>query len=76
MSKKNSISLTLKDLKELGIIKKKNRKNWRKRKVVYIDGKTGKVLEGNKSLSNHMTGFGTQGSSSFMNSNNLAITFS
>ncbi len=46
MTKKDTISLTLKELKELGILKKKKRKikKKKKRKVIYIDAKTGKRI--------------------------------
>jgi hypothetical protein len=79
MTKKDTISLSLKELKELGIIKKKKRKikKKKKRKVIYIDAKTGKQIKtsghevgGPKSSSDHMIGFG---GNAFSNSNNLAI---
>ncbi len=43
---KKDISLTIEELKELGIIKKKKRKikKKKKRKVIYIDAKTGKQI--------------------------------
>jgi hypothetical protein len=68
---KGGIILTLKELRELGIIKKKRKKSKRKNKIVYIDAKTGKKINikdyklgGYKSSSDHMRGNG------FMNSNN------
>ncbi len=71
---KRGIILTLKELRELGIIKKKRKKSKRRNKVVYIDAKTGKRINmkdydvgGYKTSSDHMRG------NSFMNSNNLAI---
>jgi hypothetical protein len=76
MTKRNAISLTLKELKELGIIKKKKKKNKRKkRKVIYIDANTGKEIKtgGEKSSSSHMKGSSVFGNNNFSNTNNLAI---
>ncbi len=42
---KKGIILTLKELRELGIIKKKRKKSKRKNKIVYIDAKTGKKID-------------------------------
>jgi len=71
---KKIITLSLGDLKDLGIIprKEKKRKRRTRRKKVYVDARTGAIIGGPKSDSNHMQGFGiTSSNPQFLNSANL-----
>jgi len=60
MKSKKVITLSLNDLKDLGVIprrnKKKNKKRKRKVKVVLVDPNTGAIIGGSKSDSSHMVG--------------------
>ena len=61
MKSNKTITLSLSDLKELGIIPRRNKRKKTKkskRKVVYIDAKSGAVIGGLKSDSSQMTGYG------------------
>jgi hypothetical protein len=71
---KKVITLSLGDLKDLGIIPRKSKRKRRsKRRKVYIDAKTGAIIGGPKSDSSHMQGFGITSSNptQFLNSSNL-----
>jgi hypothetical protein len=60
MKSKKVITLSLSDLKDLGVIprknKKKNKKRKRRVKVVLVDPNTGAIIGGAKSDSSHMVG--------------------
>ena len=60
MKSKKVITLSLSDLKDLGIIprknKKKNKKRKRRVKIVLVDPNTGAIIGGSKSDSSHMVG--------------------
>ena len=61
MKSKKVITLSLSDLKDLGVLprknKKKNKKRKRRVKVVLVDPNTGAIIGGAKSDSSHMQGY-------------------
>jgi hypothetical protein len=65
MKTKKVITLSLGDLKDLGILprkekKKQKRKGGKKVKIVFVDANTGAIIGGSKSDSSHMTGYSQQ----------------
>ena len=64
MKSKKVITLSLEDLKDLGVLprknKKKNKKRKRRVKVVLVDPNTGAIIGGVKSDSSHMQGYAQQ----------------
>lgn len=75
MKSKKVITLSLSDLKDLGIIprknKNKNKKRKRRVKVVLVDPNTGAIIGGAKSDSSHMVGTITQ-NPQFTNTSNIS----
>jgi len=62
MKSKKVITLSLSDLKDLGIIPRKNKKKNKKRKgkkpkYIFVDPNTGAIIGGSKSDSSHMQGY-------------------
>ena len=64
MKSKKVITLSLSDLKDLGVLprknKKKNKKRKRRVKIVLVDPNTGAIIGGAKSDSSHMQGYAQQ----------------
>jgi hypothetical protein len=62
MKSKKVITLSLSDLKDLGVIPRKNKKKQKKRKgkkpkYIFVDPNTGAIIGGSKSDSSHMQGY-------------------
>jgi hypothetical protein len=62
MKSKKVITLSLSDLKDLGVIPRKNKKKHKKRKgkkpkYIFVDPNTGAIIGGAKSDSSHMQGY-------------------
>ena len=72
---KKVITLSLGDLKDLGIIPRKDKKRKRRtrRKKVYVDARTGAIIGGPKADSSHMQGYSNimPNPMPFSNSSNL-----
>jgi len=65
MKSKKVITLSLSDLKDLGVIPRKNKKKNKKRKgkkpkYIFVDPNTGAIIGGSKSDSSHMVGYAQQ----------------
>jgi len=69
---KKVITLSLSDLKDLGIIPRKSKRKRRsRRKKVYIDAKTGAIIGGPKADSSHMQGYSQRLASGLALASNL-----